>query len=169
MLPAVPHAAAVPGVAAVEMFERIRSAFRLRQQRVRLVATAALTNVALLLTLFPTVVERDMVEVVLMGGCLGVGNTGAVTEFNIQTDPEAARIVFESGVRLVMVPLEVTHQVCGVRYLCTFVRGWAERACRRHPPRRWSPRLSSSASSSTRRRRFCRSSRPCSSSSPTPI
>lgn len=31
----------------------------------------------------------------------------AVVEFNIQTDPEAARLVFESGVRLTMVPLEV--------------------------------------------------------------
>jgi len=31
------------------------------------------------------------------------------TQFNMQVDPEAARIVFESGVRLTMVPLEVTH------------------------------------------------------------
>lgn len=40
----------------------------------RLVATAALTNVALLLALYPEVLP--MIEVVLMGGCLGVGNTG---------------------------------------------------------------------------------------------
>jgi inosine-uridine nucleoside N-ribohydrolase len=39
-----------------------------------------------------------MVEVVLMGGSIGVGNTGPVQEFNIQTDPEAAKVVFESGV-----------------------------------------------------------------------
>lgn len=32
---------------------------------------------------------------------------GPVVEFNIQTDPEAAKVMFESGVRLVMVPLEV--------------------------------------------------------------
>jgi inosine-uridine nucleoside N-ribohydrolase len=46
-----------------------------RQQQVLLVATAALTNVALLLTLFPDV--QRMVKIVVMGGCLGVGNTGA--------------------------------------------------------------------------------------------
>lgn len=68
-------------------------------------ATGALTNVALLLSLYPEVVH--MVDVVIMGGCMGVGNTGPVVEFNIQTDPEAAKLVFESGVPLTMVPLEV--------------------------------------------------------------
>jgi len=44
-----------------------------------------------------------------MGGAVGLGNTHPASEFNIQTDPEAARIVFQSGVHVVMVPLEVTH------------------------------------------------------------
>lgn len=60
-------------------------------------------------------------------------DTPAVVEFNIQTDPEAARLVFESGVALVMVPLEVTHtalastsilQVCVWVGCCCF-GGWA--------------------------------------------
>ncbi|KAI3436772.1 hypothetical protein D9Q98_006184 [Chlorella vulgaris] len=111
VLPPAPHAA-VPGKAAVVMFQRIAAAHlqlaaKGGEQRVQLIATAALTNVALLLTLFPEVI--DMIEVTIMGGCLGLGNTGPVMEFNIQTDPEAARMVFESGVRLTMVPLEVTH------------------------------------------------------------
>ncbi|EFJ39878.1 hypothetical protein VOLCADRAFT_100438, partial [Volvox carteri f. nagariensis] len=72
--------------------------------KVRLICTGALTNAALLLTVYPEVV--DWLEVALMGGCMGVGNTGPVVEFNIQTDPEAAKIVFESGVPLTMVPLE---------------------------------------------------------------
>lgn len=46
-----------------------------------------------------------------MGGAMGIGNTGPVAEFNIENDPEAAHIVFESGVDLTMVPLEVTHTV----------------------------------------------------------
>lgn len=57
--------------------------------------TGALTNVALLFLLYPEVVP--LVEVVLMGGALGLGNTGPVQEFNIQVDPEAAKVVFESG------------------------------------------------------------------------
>lgn len=38
-----------------------------------------------------------------------MGNTGPVAEFNLQLDPEAASVVFGSGVELAMVPLEVTH------------------------------------------------------------
>ncbi|PSC68749.1 N-D-ribosylpurine ribohydrolase [Micractinium conductrix] len=108
VLPAPPHAA-VPGKAPIVMFERISAAYQRGggTQRVHLVAVAALTNVALLLALYPEVIE--MVEITIMGGCLGVGNTGPVQEFNIQTDPEAARLVFESGAPLTMVPLEVTH------------------------------------------------------------
>lgn len=69
VLPPAPHAA-VPGKAAVVMFERIAAAHlqlaaKGGEQRVQLIATAALTNVALLLTLFPEVI--DMIEV--SGGC----------------------------------------------------------------------------------------------------
>jgi inosine-uridine nucleoside N-ribohydrolase len=75
---------------------------------VTLVATAALTNVALLLTVYPEISVK-LKEIVIMGGSLGLGNTGPVQEFNIQCDPEAAKIVFESGLHLVMVPIQVTH------------------------------------------------------------
>lgn len=44
--------------------------------------TGALTNAALLLMLYPEVVS--MIEIVIMGGCMGIGNTGPVVEFNIQ-------------------------------------------------------------------------------------
>lgn len=77
--------------------------------KVTLVATGSLTNVALLLSVFPEV-AADLTEIVLMGGSCGRGNTGSVAEFNIQVDPEAAAIVFNNGlVPVVMVPLEVTH------------------------------------------------------------
>jgi len=73
-----------------------------------LVATGALTNVALLLLMFPEV-KTKLTQIVLMGGAMGIGNTGPVAEFNIQCDPEAAKIVFECGITLVQIPLEVTH------------------------------------------------------------
>lgn len=47
-----------------------------------MLCTGALTNVALLVSLYPEVIPR--VEIVLMGGAVGVGNTGPVMEFNIQ-------------------------------------------------------------------------------------
>jgi inosine-uridine nucleoside N-ribohydrolase len=104
---------ATPGKAVLIMFDTIQKNFNNsttssdKHTKVQLVATGALTNVAVLLILFPEVV--DMIEIVLMGGALGIGNTGPVVEFNIQTDPEAARVVFESGAQVTMVPLEVTH------------------------------------------------------------
>ena len=45
-----------------------------------------------------------------MGGSIGAGNTTAAAEFNIYVDPEAARIVFESGVPIIMSGLDVTHK-----------------------------------------------------------
>lgn len=77
-----------------------------------------MTNVALLFKLYPDVVDK--VELVFMGGSIGVGNTHPVAEFNIQIDPEAAHIVLQHGavpepertlaprtLPITMVPLEV--------------------------------------------------------------
>jgi purine nucleosidase len=75
---------------------------------VHLVATGALTNVALLLLLYPEV-KSSIKQIVLMGGAIGIGNRSPVAEFNILCDPEAASIVFECDLPVVMVPLEVTH------------------------------------------------------------
>lgn len=92
----------LPGKAVTEMFHAIQAQ---APARVTLVATGPLTNVALLLSVYPEVKEH-LTAIVLMGGALGVGNTGPVAEFNIQVDPEAAHIVFQSGL-VTMVPVEV--------------------------------------------------------------
>ncbi|MEV0416200.1 nucleoside hydrolase [Streptomyces sp. NPDC050448] len=76
---------------------------------VTLVPTAPLTNIALLLTRHPGVATRIR-EIVLMGGSTERGNRTPAAEFNIQADPEAADIVFRSGVPLTMCGLNVTHQ-----------------------------------------------------------
>lgn len=73
------------------------------------VAVGPLTNVATALRRQPRLAER-LERVVLMGGAIGLGNTTPAAEFNIHADPEAARVVFESGVPITMIPLEVTHQ-----------------------------------------------------------
>ena len=76
---------------------------------VTLVATGALTNVALLLRNYEQTMKKCIKEIVIMGGAIGVGNRSPVAEFNILCDPEAAKIVFDSEFKVVMVPLEVTH------------------------------------------------------------
>jgi purine nucleosidase/pyrimidine-specific ribonucleoside hydrolase len=73
------------------------------------IATGALTNIALLLTRYPEDAAR-ITEIVLMGGSTGRGNTTPYAEFNMYVDPEAAAIVFGSGVPVTMVGLNVTHQ-----------------------------------------------------------
>jgi inosine-uridine nucleoside N-ribohydrolase len=47
----------------------------------------------------------------LMGGSLSGGNITPAAEFNFYVDPEAARVVFDSGVPIIMVGLDVTHKV----------------------------------------------------------
>ena len=69
-----------------------------------------LTNIATAFQRAPEVVAR-VAELVLMGGAyFEVGNFTPAAEFNIYVDPEAADIVFKSGVPLVVVPLDVTHR-----------------------------------------------------------
>lgn len=76
---------------------------------VTLIATGPLTNLAMAIRLEPEL--RDLVgEISLMGGSATYGNSTAVAEFNIWSDPEAARIVFESGIPLRMVGLNLTRQ-----------------------------------------------------------
>ena len=78
-------------------------------EAVTLVPTGPLTNIALLLRRHPDV-EDKIRRIVLMGGAVGLGNTTPSAEFNIWVDPEAADIVFRSGLDLTMVGLDITHQ-----------------------------------------------------------
>jgi purine nucleosidase len=68
-----------------------------------------LTNIALLLRLHPGIATR-IAHFCLMGGSIGDGNTTVSAEFNVYADPEAAAIVFESGIPITMMGLDVTHQ-----------------------------------------------------------
>lgn len=88
----------------IHMYEVINSA----PAPVTIIATAALTNVALLFMVYPEI-KSKVADVVLLGGSIGIGNISPAAEFNILVDPEAAKVVFESGVPVVMVPLEVSH------------------------------------------------------------
>lgn len=76
--------------------------------KVAIAAVGPLTNIALLIKTFPEVKEK--IEVLtIMGGAIYGGNVTEVAEFNIWADPEAARIVFDSKLPIVMSGLNVTH------------------------------------------------------------
>ena len=69
-----------------------------------------LTNIAAAMLKEPKITSR-IKQIVLMGGAyFEVGNITPAAEFNIFVDPDAAKIVFASGIEIVVMPLDVTHK-----------------------------------------------------------
>ncbi len=76
---------------------------------ITLVTIGPLTNVAVALLREPRLAEW-IPEIVCMGGSLTYGNHTPAAEFNVYADPEAAKVVFEAGIPLRMVGLNLTRQ-----------------------------------------------------------
>ena len=76
---------------------------------VTLATLGPLTNVALAIIKNPSILD-NVDEIVAMGGAVGLGNVTPAAEFNIYADPHAAHVIFEAGVPLTMVGLDVTRQ-----------------------------------------------------------
>jgi purine nucleosidase len=101
-----PVASPAPGHAIDYITETVRAA----PGQITLVATGPLTNIALAVKREPRLTDWVR-RFVIMGGSAGRGNTTPAAEYNIWADPEAARIVLQSGIReLVVVPLDATHE-----------------------------------------------------------
>lgn len=78
-------------------------------RKVTVVSTCPLTDIAALLLAHPDV--NPHIELLsIMGGAVYGGNWTPAAEFNILVDPEAADIVFRSGIPIVMCGLDVTHK-----------------------------------------------------------
>jgi len=76
-----------------------------------LVPTGPLTNIGLAIAREPGILPK-IKEIVLMGGARKeAGNITPSAEFNIYVDPEAAKLVLQCGRPIVMMSLDVTHQV----------------------------------------------------------
>jgi len=74
-------------------------------------ALGPLTNIAMALVKAPEITGRIGELVVMGGACFKLGNVTPTAEFNIHVDPHAAAAVFESGIPITMLPLDVTHQL----------------------------------------------------------
>jgi len=79
------------------------------EEPVALVPTGPLTNVAALLLLYPHL-KPKIRHIYMMGGGIQYGNWTPAAEFNILVDPEAADVVFNSGVPITMAGLDVTEK-----------------------------------------------------------
>jgi purine nucleosidase len=84
---------------------------RAAPRSVTVCALGPLTDIAIALVKAPEIGER-IAELVVMGvASHALGNTTPAAEFNIHADPLAAALVFDSGVPITMIPLDLTHQV----------------------------------------------------------
>lgn len=105
--PALPEPLRRPEpISAVEQMARV---LRASGEPVTLVSTGPLTNVAALLLSHPELKSR-IGRISMMGGGIRHGNWTPAAEFNILVDPEAAELVFRSGVPITMAGLDVTEQ-----------------------------------------------------------
>ncbi len=104
VLPPSPAAARPEG--AVEL---IASILRTHPEPVAIAPVGPLTNIALLIRQHPELMDR-ISHLSIMGGSVGEGNRTVSAEFNICADPEAAKVVFSSGLPITMMGLDVTHQ-----------------------------------------------------------
>lgn len=77
------------------------------EDEITLVPTGSYTNIALLLAEYPEV-KSHIKQIVAMGGSISGGNMTSVAEFNVFTDPDAASIMYQSGIPIVTVGLDVT-------------------------------------------------------------
>ncbi len=85
---------------------------------VTVLALGPLTNIAQLIEAAPAAAKR-IGSIAAMGGAVrGPGNVTPYAEFNIAADPEAAEIVFRSGIPVTLAPLDVTRQVAADRAWC---------------------------------------------------
>lgn len=105
--PTLPDPAFAPQ--AMTALELMVKCLRESPEPVTLVPTGPLTNIALLLAAYPEL-KPNIARIVLMGGAAGAGNWTPAAEFNIYVDPEAADMVFQSGIPITMCGLDVTHE-----------------------------------------------------------
>ncbi|MGB5822935.1 MAG: pyrimidine-specific ribonucleoside hydrolase RihA [Proteocatella sp.] len=90
-------------------FELMAKTVEESDEKITLVPTGPLTNIAIFLLAYPHL-KSKIERISLMGGSAIGGNWTASAEFNILVDPEAADIVFKSGIPITMSGLDVTHK-----------------------------------------------------------
>lgn len=78
------------------------------EEKITLVPVGPLTNIAMALRIEPRIVGK-IEEIMLMGGGYRETNIVPGVEFNFYIDPDAAKIVMDSGCNITMVPLDATH------------------------------------------------------------
>lgn len=95
-----------PDLPAVELDPRHSADVLLDSGAATVVTTGPLTNLAMALRRHPEKAGR-ISRIVTLGGAWGLGNKTAAAEWNVLCDPEAAAIVFSSGIPITLIPIDV--------------------------------------------------------------
>lgn len=85
------------------------------ENSVTLCTLGPLTNIGQALAKAPEIAPRIKELVMMGGGLFEGGNVTPAAEFNMYVDPDAARLVFEAGIPMVVMPLDVTHKALTTR------------------------------------------------------
>lgn len=93
----------------INAVELIAKTIEESDEKITIVATGPLTNIGAFLLLYPHL-KPKIARISLMGGGIAFGNWTPAAEFNILVDPEAADIVFRSGIPIIMSGLDVTER-----------------------------------------------------------
>lgn len=88
------------------VFEQLKNS----SEKVVIAAIGPLTNIAKLILAYPEA-KQYIEEIVIMGGAIKRGNYTARAEFNIAADPLAAKILFNSGINIKVLPLDTSESV----------------------------------------------------------
>lgn len=80
------------------------------------------TNIALAIKTYPELKNGLIKHITFMGGAVNGGNFTAVAEYNIFFDPEAAKIVLNSGINMTMIGLDVTLKALVPDDVCRIIR-----------------------------------------------
>lgn len=91
----------------IPAIELIAKTLQAQKEPITLVVTGPMTNIALFLRVYPEL-KSKIKQIVFMGGAAGTGNVMPTTEFNMAVDPEAAKIVINENIPMVMAGLNVT-------------------------------------------------------------
>lgn len=98
--------------------EWLVSTLRATTEKLTLVAVAPLTNIALAVSLDPSIVDK-VDELVIMGGGHAFGNVTSSAEANIWNDAIAAQVVLAAGFsKITLIPLDATHRAIITREQC---------------------------------------------------
>jgi inosine-uridine nucleoside N-ribohydrolase len=94
---------------------------RAEPMAIEVIATGPLTNLAAALRQAPDLIG-SIRRLVVMGGAIAGGNVTPSAEFNVFSDPEAAAVVFDAGLPVTMIGLDVTHQAALPKHVLDRIR-----------------------------------------------